>query len=255
MSISVIIPTKNRHELLKSAINSVVKQKDKPNEVIIIDGSSDNEMSFENRKLVENNGFKYIKQDFTKYKGVAGARNQAAYIANGNYLSFLDDDDIWLDDYLTYVKKEIKNGYNVIFTGIYKKKGDKIFEYKTPPVNITRNDLLVRNPGIQGSNITVEKTFFKIINGFDDLNFSHIFEDSDFMLRALNNPKLKYKSIQKFLVVYLSHSGKRLSMTKTQLQKKGIELFYKRYNKYMTENQKDNFIKRAMQLWQTKIIK
>jgi hypothetical protein len=130
-----------------------------------------------------------------KYKGVAGARNQAAFTAKGNYLSFLDDDDIWLEDYLTCVKEEIHNEYNVIFTGIYKKKDNNIFEYKIPPSNITKNDLLVRNPGIQGSNITVEKHFFNEICGFDDLNFSHIFEDSDFMLRALNNPNLKYKSI------------------------------------------------------------
>ena len=255
MNISVIIPTKNRNELLKSAINSVITQKDKPIEIIIIDGSSENEIIFKNKYFIEHKGFRYIKQDFRKYKGVAGARNQAAFIASGNYLSFLDDDDIWLDDYLTYVKKEIKNGYNLIFTGIYKKKNDNIFEYKTPPINITRDDLLVRNPGIQGSNMTVEKTFFKTINGFDDFNFSHIFEDNDFMLRALNNPKLKYKSIQKYLIVYFSHGGKRLSMTKTQQQKKGIELFYKQYKIYMTEKQKDSFIKRAMQLWQTKIIK
>lgn len=255
MNISVIIPTKNRHKLLKSAINSVIKQKDKPYEVIVVDGSSDNETTLKNKEFTENKGFKHIKQDLKKHKGVAGARNQAASNTNGKYLSFLDDDDIWLDEYLTSVKKEIENGYNVIFTGIYKKKEDKIFEYKIPPINISKDDLLVRNPGIQGSNMTIKKTFFELINGFDDLNFSHIFEDSDIMLRALNNSELKYKSIQKFLVVYLSHTGKRLSMTKTPLQKRGIELFYKQYKIYMTEKQKDNFIKRSMQLWQTKITK
>ncbi len=255
MNISVIIPTKNRHELLKSAINSVINQKDKPYEIIIIDGSSKKETIIKNKDLAKNKGLEYIKQDFNKYNGVAGARNQAAFIAKSEYLSFLDDDDIWLDDYLTYVKKEIRNGYNFIFTGIYKKKGDNMFEYKIPPENITRNDLLVRNPGIQGSNITVEKTFFKTINGFDDLNFSHIFEDSDFMLRAIDMPQIKYKSIPKFLIVYLSHEGKRLSMTKTPIQEKGINLFFNKYKVYMTEKQKDNFIQRAMQLWQTKIIK
>lgn len=255
MNISVIIPTKNRHKLLKIAINSVLMQAVKPKEIIIIDGSLDRKIIMKNKDFVENNGFIYIKQDFRKYKGVAGARNQAAYIASGEYLSFLDDDDVWLDNYLSLVKKEIENGYNVIFTGIYKKKNEKIFEYKIPPKNITKDNLLVRNPGVQGSNMTVEKMFFKEINGFDDLNFSHIFEDSDFMLRALDSPKLKYKSIQKFLIVYLSHEGKRLSMTKTPFQEKGINLFYKKYKFYMTENQKNNFQQRAMQLWQTKIIK
>jgi glycosyltransferase involved in cell wall biosynthesis len=66
MNISVIIPTKNRHELLKSAINSVINQKDKPYEVIIIDGSSDNQTMLSNKKISENKGFKYIKQNYKK---------------------------------------------------------------------------------------------------------------------------------------------------------------------------------------------
>ncbi|MFC0878031.1 glycosyltransferase family 2 protein [Saccharicrinis sp. FJH2] len=255
MNITAIIPTKNRHELLKRAINSVIKQTESPNEIIVIDGSVNLNTVSKNKMLCDKYGFNYIKQDYNNYNGVSGARNQAVLRARNEYISFLDDDDVWLENYLDRVKREIDNGYNLIFTGIYKKKGKEIFEYKIPPKNITIDDLLVKNPGIQGSNVTVKKAFFNQIHGFDDLNFSHIFEDNDFMLRALFHPKLKYKSIPEYLIIYYSHTGNRLSMTKTPDQRIGIEHFYQRYKIYMSEVQREEFIKRAMKLWQTKIIK
>ncbi len=255
MDISVIIPTKNRHELLKLTIDSVLTQKEQPSEIVIVDGSLEREIVLKNMMLCEDRGLRYYKQNYNTFKGVSGARNQAVSLSSSEYLCFLDDDDIWLEDYLTHVKIEIAKGYNLIFTGIFKKKGKQIFKYKIPPKNITQDDLLVRNPGIQGSNMTVSRTFFDQINGFDEMYFSHIFEDSDFMLRALKHPKLKYKSIPEYLIIYLSHSGKRLSMTKTPAQSKGIENFYEQYKEIMTENQKAEFIKRAQQLWQTEIIK
>jgi len=91
--VSVIIPTYNYGHLLSKAIDSVIAQTYKNIELIIIDdGSTDNTKS-----VVESydNKFTYINQNNT---GVSSARNHGIIISNGQYVAFLDADDIWYQD-------------------------------------------------------------------------------------------------------------------------------------------------------------
>ncbi len=89
-TVSVIIPTYNRANLVTKAIDSVLEQTFKDLEIIVIDdGSKDQTQevlkSYQNKIL-------YLYQE---NQGRASARNRGLEIAQGKYIAFLDSDDFW----------------------------------------------------------------------------------------------------------------------------------------------------------------
>jgi len=86
--ISVIIPTFNRFQFLLEAIESVESQSYPNLEIIVVDdGSTDKTSTISNKE-----NLKYI---FQKNQGPSAARNTGAKIAKGDWLAFLDSDDLW----------------------------------------------------------------------------------------------------------------------------------------------------------------
>lgn len=90
--ISVIIPTYNRRDCLRNALESVVRQKNADFEVIVVDdGSSDGTGEMVYRDYPE---VRYVWQENA---GPSAARNHGIRLAQADWLAFLDSDDIWLD--------------------------------------------------------------------------------------------------------------------------------------------------------------
>ena len=95
-TISVIIPTYNRAGMLKEAIDSVLAQDYSDFELIVVDdGSTD-----ETPQILNGYGGK-IKRICQPNKGVSAARNRGIAAASGEFMAFLDSDDLWLPDKLT----------------------------------------------------------------------------------------------------------------------------------------------------------
>lgn len=93
--VSVVIPTYNRAHFLADAINSVLNQTFKSIEIIVVDdGSTDRTKEALKRYALS---IQYIFQD---HKGRSAARNTGINAAKGEYIAFLDDDDIWLPEKL-----------------------------------------------------------------------------------------------------------------------------------------------------------
>lgn len=100
--ISVIIPSYNRFSYLQNAITSVINQTYKNFEIIIINDGSDQSQYYENNfpdcvKLIHQ---KINHREKIGYVSDGYVRNIGINEANGDYLAFLDDDDIWLPDKL-----------------------------------------------------------------------------------------------------------------------------------------------------------
>ncbi|NLJ08024.1 MAG: glycosyltransferase [Sphingobacteriales bacterium] len=88
--VSVIIPCYNAEKYLEEALQSVFHQYSKPLEIILIDdGSSDRSLDIAKKYTTK---VRLLRQE---HKGAAAARNLGIRHAAGDYLAFLDADDIW----------------------------------------------------------------------------------------------------------------------------------------------------------------
>ena len=93
--VSVIIPTYNRAHILGEAIDSVLSQKYNDLELIVVDdGSTDG------TKKVVSSYVPRLTYIYQEHQGVSAARNRGVEHAQGNYLAFLDSDDLWLQNKL-----------------------------------------------------------------------------------------------------------------------------------------------------------
>ncbi len=94
--ISVIIPTYNRKVLLREAVESVQRQTWKDLEILVIDdGSTDG--TEQEISAVDDGRLRYF---WKKNGGVSSARNLGLREAKGEYIAFLDSDDLYVPDYL-----------------------------------------------------------------------------------------------------------------------------------------------------------
>lgn len=87
---SVVIPTHDRLELLKRAVESIRQQSFPDYEIIVVDdGSKDGTSDW----LAANEA--WVRGVRQSNKGPGAARNAGARVARGQYLAFLDSDDLW----------------------------------------------------------------------------------------------------------------------------------------------------------------
>ena len=100
--VSVVIPSYNRFNYLLNAVESVFNQDYKNYELIIVNDASEQREYYDYKfpskvkKLDLNPGLKSIYGFPTD-----AVRNKGAEVAEGKYLAFLDDDDIWFENKLS----------------------------------------------------------------------------------------------------------------------------------------------------------
>lgn len=109
---SVIIPTYNRESLVGPTLDSVAAQDLDDYEVIAVDdGSTDGTIDVVRGHPLE---VRVVEQD---HKGCAAARNRGAAEARGEYLAFLDSDDLWFPWTLSVFKSVILSAGAPTFVG------------------------------------------------------------------------------------------------------------------------------------------
>jgi len=108
MRLSLVVPMYNSEKTIDSCVESIIKQSAKPFEVIIVDDGSD-DSSYEKAKKLTSDfaNFVVIKK---KNGGVSSARNCGINRANGDYVMFMDSDDILHRDAIKRIEMIIKHG-------------------------------------------------------------------------------------------------------------------------------------------------
>lgn len=126
MSVSVLIPTRNRPELLENAVASVLAQSFTDLELIIVnDGSGPLHDFTDTRIRTLNSG----------EAGAVPARNLAAGTAKGDVIAWLDDDDKWSDlDFLKDAIAAVEGGADFVHGD-----GRFVFADGSPPQSYSRN--------------------------------------------------------------------------------------------------------------------
>ena len=181
--VSIIIPTYNRAEFLTEALDSIMSQTYKDFELIVVDdGSSDN------TKEVVKNFDGEIKYLYRKNQGVSAARNLGINEAKGDFLSFLDSDDLWernkLEKQMDFFDKNKEA--KVCYTDeIWARKGKRVNQMKKHAKysgNIFEKSLPLCI--ISASSITIKKDVFARVGLFDESLI--VCEDYDLWLRISN---------------------------------------------------------------------
>jgi len=121
---SIVMPVFNAEKTLYNSVNSVLSQNYKNFELIIVnDGSTDQSL-----KILRRFKDSRIKILTIKNYGVSNARNRGIKIAKYKYISLLDADDIWLQNYLRSISFLINEypGYSVFGTNYFHESKYKI---------------------------------------------------------------------------------------------------------------------------------
>ena len=102
--VSVVLPTYERREWLPIAINSLVNQTYKNIEILVVNDGGSNVSDIVNS--FNDDRIKYFVH--TKNSGLSAARNTALKNSNGEYISFLDNDDFYLPLAIEFRMSQIK---------------------------------------------------------------------------------------------------------------------------------------------------
>ncbi|MCE2594212.1 glycosyltransferase [Motilimonas cestriensis] len=106
MIVSVIMPVFNAEKTLLESVNSVLAQSLTDFELILIDdGSTDSSAVIAQQLTAQDQRIKLLSQ---ANQGAPTARNHGISQAKGRYLSFLDADDRWRDDFLIQMSQALK---------------------------------------------------------------------------------------------------------------------------------------------------
>ena len=195
--VSVIITTFKGNDNLIRAINSVIKQSYTNVEIIVVD---DNNPDSEGRKKTEelmenylnNDNIIYLKHE--KNMNGAAARNTGIKKSKGKYISFLDDDDIYLSNKIEACVEYLKNhkDLNGVYSSVIFMNNYSFYSIQEAIDSKDYMKELMLNTNMlgTGSNIFVEKKCIDILNGFDEQFLR--FQDVEFMLRFLEKFKIGY---------------------------------------------------------------
>ena len=267
--VSIIIPSFGCGEYLIRTVESSLNQNHSQLEVIVVD---DNGIGTENQKntfkrlelLLDDTRLKYIAHETNK--NGSAARNTGAKASNGEYLLFLDDDDIikpnnivsqveilgsldqsWAMSYCSSI--EYMNG--VFYkNSLAKKSGYMLYEILMHSIPAATSTLLIR------------RNAFEAINGFDETFWRH--QDYEFVARMAERFQIAanpFVGLEKFWLkrtvankqVYMDHYLKKIDdQIKTLDKKKQKEVIVTNQLSValgmLTERQYYKFIKRFIEI-------
>lgn len=267
---SIVIPLYNKKNFIQNTIKSVLNQTFSDYELIIVDDcSSDGSLS--EIKGFTNGKIRIIEHDSNK--GLSASRNTGIINSNAEYVTFLDADDLWKENYLLEIYTLIKEFADAsLYATNYEESinNNKIVLPKNGANNLPQRSLInnfftinILQPLYCPSSFCVRKNVFNDIGMYDTaITFG---EDVDFNIRANLRYKLAYSNLP--LISYIVYSENQI--TQGKLSSKTITDFdfyeknnptntslkkfldFQRYTKakqYKIENNRSSYNKMVKQL-------
>jgi glycosyltransferase involved in cell wall biosynthesis len=198
--ISIIMPAYNAELFINDSINSVIAQTYSNWELIIIDdGSTDSTAKKVSHYLICENRIQYYYQENGKQ---GKARNLGITKSKGEYLAFLDADDMWLPDKLKFQIEFIQEKkVDLVFASSYIFNDDEIMDVSRK-INVINNvyydknslGIFLERNRIPILTVLVKKDKVINVNGFSELIFIQNIEDYHLWLKLLMSDCVFYSS-------------------------------------------------------------
>lgn len=193
MKISLIVPTRNSEKTIEECLKSVDSMNFKPQEIIIVDGESEDKTIEKARKFQ----VKIVRGK----KGLAFQRNQGAKESNSDYLAFLDSDVKVDPTWLKVLAGLLEKNKDIVAAG-----GQMIEKYTDTRPDKWRNSHMSQNWGekrelnprfLFGSNFIIRKKTLQDIGFFNEKLLTN-YEDVDLFNRLKKaNAKFVYEPLAK----------------------------------------------------------
>ena len=203
--VSIVMPCYNAQAFVGEAIASVVNQTWRNWELIIInDGSQDQSVQIIQEWSEEDSRIIPLIND--QNLGVSKTRNRGISLAKGQWIAFLDSDDVWKEDKLEkqiLLAREKRASFIFTSCNIINQNGKFLGSMTALPSEVTFSQLQKWNC-VTCSSVLINK------KGLGDLRFEHDDSREDYLLwlRILKNLKLAH-ALREPLVYYRVISGSR----------------------------------------------
>lgn len=249
ISITAIVPTHDRPDLLRRALRSIAAQEAAAAEVIVVD-DVDGGPTAATRTAAKASGLANVKVvSNARAKGPSGARNTGAALAHGELLAFLDDDDEWPALYLSAARARFEEeNLDMMCADLRHVLEDQnARDGNKAPERLTADIFLTRNSGLIGSNFIIRRARFAEIGGFDDA--LPAYEDMDFAVRVSLLPELRYAPLHDVPVRHHEHGGARQCIPRSAQIRAGVRRFYELHGGRMTPEQQQEFCDVVRRWW------
>lgn len=203
---SVIIPTYNRSDKVKKAVESVLSQTFADFEILVIDDGSTDDTEAIIKSFTDP---RITYQWQTNYGGPSKPRNSGIAIAKGSWVCFLDADDWWTPNKLEICNRVISDNTDLIYHDLYLVNGKQELKGSIKSCKLKKpvlTNLLVLGNIIANSSVVVRKTLLDRVGGINEDKAIIAAEDFDTWLKiAAITDNFEY--IPQNLGYYLMHEN------------------------------------------------
>jgi len=184
---SIVIPAYNASQFINRTLDSLANQTYTHYEIVITnDGSTDNTEEIIRQFIVSHKTLP-IHLVSQKNKGIASARNNGIFRAQGNYIAFLDADDCWYQNKLEKVIETIRNNpqVDVIYHDEMeiRNSGEKRQSQYGKVKDPAYDELLFNGNKLSTSATVIKRELVQKLGGFSENMDFNSAEDYDFWLR------------------------------------------------------------------------
>ncbi len=191
-SVSVVVATRDRLELLRRALDGILTQ-DYSGDIRCLVVFDQSEPAYELGVNDTHRGVRVIRNN--RSAGLAGGRNTGVVAADGELVAFCDDDDVWLPGKLRRQVEALLSDPAAVFVtcGIRVRYGDRVVQRALPAEWVSFRDLLrSRLTELHPSTFLMRRS--ALIDGFglvDEEIVGSYGEDYEFLLRAARHAPIR----------------------------------------------------------------
>ena len=257
IKIAAVVATHNRPGLLANRALASVELQTRPPDYLVVVDDSDLKTRPTNQEALSGfmaEGVKTVYLENPRTPGLSGACNSALSwlqsVEPDTYVAFLDDDDGWAPTYLQRCEETVaRDGLDMVASGIiYHSSLDGDGTFLGIPDRLDVNELLVRNPHIQGSNLFVRLRRLLEAGGFDEGLVSTT--DRDICIRLADLGSVRFGTLDEHLVHHYAEEGRsRLSTPGSEAKCLGLTRFFRKYSGRMSDEQRTAFLERSRDLF------
>ena len=208
-AVSIIIPAYNVTEFIGEALNSVFEQTFTDYEIIVINDGSPDTPQLEQVLEPYLSRITYIKQE---NKGAGAARNAGLKVARGEFVAFLDADDVWLPNFLSEQVALIRSGpgYDLVYAdaklfGDPNKARGTVMQRDVSELPVTFERLIGDQCIVNTSSVLAVRKAILEVGLFDETLRNS--QDFDLWVRLAKRPNARMNFQRKVLVRHRVRQG------------------------------------------------